>query len=520
MIWSSERERGASAGVIVVPCARELNGLDIGPPRWRANGACVARLRFCGRRCPDRGGCGDAREKHPGRREDSTMRVRVSRARAFVWAALLAAVLAVVAACGGGGDSGGGGGSIRGQTITYWASNQGASIQQDNEILRKAIARFTKQTGVKVNFKVIPWSDLFTNITTAVTSGKGPDVLNIGNTWSATLQSTGAFEPFDGSTLNAVGGKSKFLSSSWSASGKPGQTPTSIPLYGLSYGLFYNKQLFQQAGISSPPKTWSEFVADAKKLNNPSKGQYGVALEGASITENAHWAFILGRQNGGDLFDKSGKPTFDSPPIVKAVKDYVDLWGTDKVVNPSSAQWSDGTQALASFAKGKAAMTMWQNNAENNLRTNGMKRSEYGVADVPVVDGSNTPIMTHVAGINISIFKNSQHKNAALAFVKFLTSQGEQVKLNEEYGSLPVVKSAQQDPAFDTPTLKTFNSILAKHAQPMPLIDQEGQMETFIGDAVKQLIAKATTRGSVSEADVKAQLSEANQKMQAAGGGG
>jgi multiple sugar transport system substrate-binding protein len=473
-----------------------------------------------------------ARQAEPGRPAASphaaprigrncAMRLSASRARITLAAALAAAVL-VVAACGGG-DSGGSGnansGNIRGQTITYWASNQGATIDQDKQVLRDAIARFTQQTGVKVDFKVIPWSDLFTNITTAVTSGKGPDVLNIGNTWSATLQSTGAFEPFQGTTLSSVGGKDKFVQSSWSASGAPGKTPTSVPLYGLSYGLFYNKQLFKQAGIAAPPKTWSEFVADAKKLTNPAKGQYGVALEGASITENAHWAFILGRQNGGNLFDKDNKPTFDSPQNVKGVKDFVDLWGTDKVVNPSSAQWSDGTQALAAFAKGKAGMTLWQNNAENNIRTNGMKKSQYGVADVPVMDGTNTPIMTHVAGINISVFKNSQHKDAALAFVKFMTSPTEQVSLNQQFGSLPVTQAAQKDQAFDTPNLKTFNSILAKHAEPMPLINEEGQMETFVGDAVKQLVAKAATQGSVSEAEVKSALSAANQKMQAAGGG-
>jgi multiple sugar transport system substrate-binding protein len=436
------------------------------------------------------------------------------------WAAAPAAVAAatlVVAACGGGGG-GGGGGPIRGQTITYWASNQGATVDQDKQVLGKAIAKFTKQTGVKVNFKVIPWSDLFNNITTAVTSGKGPDVLNIGNTWSATLQSTGAFLPFEGSDLSTVGGKDRFLSTSWAASGAPGKTPTSVPLYGLSYGLFYNTKLFKQAGISAPPKTWSEFVADAKKLTKPAQNQWGVAVEGASITENAHWAFILGRQNGGQLFQGT-KPTFDSPQIVKGVKDYVDLVGDDKVASPSNAQFSDGTQALAEFAKGKAGMIMWQNNAENNLISNGMKPTDYAVAEVPVVDGASTPIMTHVAGINVSVFKNSEHKAAALAFVKFLTSDSEQISLNTQFHSLPVVTSVVGADAFNTSSLKTFNSILAKHAAPMPLINEEGQMETIIGGAVKQLFATAATKGSVTEADVKSALSDANQKMAAAAGG-
>src|SRR3954447_11496285 len=438
------------------------------------------------------------------------------------WAATLGAVAAaalIVGACGGGGGSGGTTGPIKGQTITYWASNQGASVDQDKQVLSAAIAKFTKQTGVKVNFKVIPWPDLFNNITTAVTSGKGPDVLNIGNTWSATLQSTGAFLPMEGNALSTVGGKEKFLQTSWSASGTPGKTPTSVPLYGLSYGLFYNPKLFKQAGIDGPPKTWSEFVDTAKKLTKPDQGQWGVAVEGASITENAHWAFILGRQNGGQLFD-GNKPTFDDPAVVKGVKDYIDLIGDDKVANPSNAQFGDGTQALAQFSKGKVGMIMWQNNAENNLRANGMKPGDYAVADVPVADGSSTPVMTHVAGINVSVFQNSQHKDAALAFIKYLTSPQEQVSLNTQFHSLPVVADAQKDEAFSTPQLKTFNKILADHAEPMPLINEEGQMETIIGGALKGLIATAATKGSVSEAQVKSALTAANEKMAAAGSGG
>jgi multiple sugar transport system substrate-binding protein len=439
---------------------------------------------------------------------------------------VVAAVTMAVTGCGGddGGGGGEGGGSTRGQTITYWASNQGATIDQDKEILGKAIDRFTKKTGINVELKVIPWSDLFNNITTAVTSGQGPDVLNIGNTWSATLQSTGAFLPFEGDTANTIGGTDKFLETSMAASGKEGEPPTSVPIYGLSYGLFYNTKLFKEAGITAPPKTWSEFIDTAKKLTKDTDGdgeidQWGVAVEGSSITENAHWAFILGRQGGGQLFEGS-EPTFDTPPIVKGVTEYANLVGSHKVASPSNAQYADGTQALAQFSKGKAAMVMWQNNAENNIKSNGMKPNEYAVAEVPLLDGTDTPVMTHVAGINISVFQESEKKDAALEFVKFLTSPEEQVKLNSAFGSLPVVKAAQDDEAFATSSLKTFNGILAEHAEPMPLINEEGQMETIIGDAVKQLIATAATKGSVSEAEAKAALTEADQKMAAASGGG
>ena len=123
-------------------------------------------------------------------------------------------------ACGGGSEGGG-------NTLSYWASNQGASIDQDKRVLGRAVKEFKKQSGISVKIKVIPWSDLYNNILTATTSGQGPDVLNIGNTWSASLQATGAFLPFDGEMLDKIGGKSKFLSSSFAASGAPGETPTS-----------------------------------------------------------------------------------------------------------------------------------------------------------------------------------------------------------------------------------------------------------------------------------------------------
>ena len=448
-----------------------------------------------------------------------------SRAIRTTAAGVLAAVFFAVAACGGGGDdtsSGSGGKSNAGTKITYWASNQGATIDQDKQVLTEAIARFKKQTGVDVEFKVIPWSDLFTNITTATTSGKGPDVLNIGNTWSATLQATGAFIPFEGEDLEAIGGKEKFLKTSFAASGAPGKEPTSVPIYGLSYALFYNRKLFKQANLE-PPKTWSEFVDTAKKLTKDTNGdgkpdQWGFVMEGASITENAHFAFILGRQNGGELFD-GNKPTFDSDPIVKGVSDYVNLIRRDKVVDPGNAQYADQTRSSGQFAKGKTGMFIYQNNAENNLKAAGMKASEYGVAEVPVADGSDTPIMTHVAGINVSVFSNTKKKGAALQFVKFLTSPEEQVTLNKAFGSLPVVAEAQKDPAFSSPNLKTFNGILAEHAEPMPLIPEEGQMETFIGDAVKQLIATSATKGPVSDEQVRAALKSANEKMAAAAGG-
>ena len=256
--------------------------------------------------------------------------------------------------------------------------------------------------------------------------GKGPDVLNIGNTWSATLQATGAFVPFEGEDLEAVGGKDKFLKTSFAASGAPGRADLGPALRPLLRALLQQEAV--RGGGPAAAEDVAEFVDTAKKLTKDTNGdgkpdQWGFAMEGGSITENAHFAFILGRQNGGELFD-GNKPTFDTARIVTGVSDYVNLIGRDKVADPGNAQYADGTRTAGQFAKGKTGMFIYQNNAENNLKAAGMKKDEYGVAEVPVADGSDTPIMTHVAGINLSVFTNTKKKAAALEFVKFLTSPG------------------------------------------------------------------------------------------------
>ena len=171
------------------------------------------------------------------------------------------------------------------------------------------------------------------------------------------------------------------MRTAFATGGMLGKPVTSVPLYGLVYGLYYNKKMFADAGLK-PPTTWQELQTAAKKLTDPAKKQYGMVLEGASYTESVHFAFIFGRQNGGQPFDAAGKATFTSDGMVNGVKQYVDLMGKDKVVNPSNVQYKNGPEAPGDFAKGKAAMLMSQNNADNTLQADGMKSSEDGVVRI------------------------------------------------------------------------------------------------------------------------------------------
>ena len=423
----------------------------------------------------------------------------------------LAATLTAVplAACG----SSSGTSSATHPTLTYWATNQGTSLQDDRQVLGPQIAKFTKQTGVKVNFEVIPWTTVLNQITAATVSGKGPDVLNIGNTWSPSLQATGALLPFTPSIMSQIGGSSRFLAGSLSATGAPGKPPTAVPLYSLAYALYYNKAQFAAAGISGPPATWTELIADGKKLTT--NGHYGLAIEGGSVAENIHMAFELSQQQGGQFFDAAGKPTFNTPQNVAAVKQMMDFMQTDKITNPSDAQYSKGTEALVDYATGKTAMVIWQA-ASGSLKQLGMNAADVGVAPVPLPSPAppgGKAVTSMVAGINMAVFKDTKNMSAALQFVKFMTSTPEQESLNGTYGSLPTVSAAYSDPVFHTTAVNTFRSILTSSAAPMPPVAQESAFETAVGTAIIHLYADAATGKAVTDSMIAQALTQAQAQL-------
>ena len=401
------------------------------------------------------------------------------------------------------------------RTLTYWASNQGTSIEHDKQVLQPELDKFTQRTGIKVKLEVVPWADLLNRILAATTSGKGPDILNIGNTWSASLQATDAFVPIDDAILAKVGGKDRFLGPSYAATGAVGKDPVGLPVYSNAYGLYYNKKLFAEAGVQ-PPKTWDEMAEVGKKLNTG--GRWGLALEGASGTELVHHAFTFGKQYGAEIF-AGDKPKFDSPEMVNGVKRFVELMSKDKIINPSNAEYSAGTQSLADFAAGKSAMLMWQS-AQGSLITNGMKAEDIGVAPIPMpatLPPGGQKMNSMVGGINMAIFKETKNKDAAVDLLAFMTSAEEQTILNKAYGSLPSVKDAYTDPAFQTENVKVFQQILSESAAPLPQLPSESQFETLVGDAVKALIADAASGKAITDESVKSRLHDAQEKMAAAG---
>lgn len=414
--------------------------------------------------------------------------------RAAATGAVVMSLALAATGCGGGSSTDGGGSDDSPKTLTYWASNQGASIEADKKVLQPELDKFEKRTGIKVKLEVVPWSDLLNRILTAATSGQGPDVLNIGNTWSASLQATGALLPWSDAEFTKIGGKDRFVASALGSTGAQGKDPAAVPLYSMAYALYYNKQIFADAGITHPPATWAELVADGKKIQ--AKGKQVLGAEGANVSENIHHAFVFAKQHGADFFTADGKPDFTSDGAVSAVKQYVDLMAKDKAIPQGNAEYAQN-QSVSDFAKGRTAMLLWQS-ASANLKSQGMSEDKYGIAPVPVqsgAPGAGAQVNSMVAGINLAVFKNTDNLGGASEFVKFMTGDEEQKILNTAYSTIPPVASAQSDAAFNSPANAVLKDTLAKSAAALPQVADESQFETVVGTAVKELFADAAAGG-------------------------
>ncbi|MDR1427703.1 MAG: sugar ABC transporter substrate-binding protein [Bifidobacteriaceae bacterium] len=401
-----------------------------------------------------------------------------------------------------------------GVTISYWATNQGPSVPFDEEVLNEQIARFTEETGIEVDLEVVPWSEINDQIVTATTTMRGPDVLNFGNTNAYRYGSTGALLPFTEEDLAAVGGRDKFIPAAFSTTDL--DPITSLPLYSQVYGLFYNKKLYADAGLE-PPTTWNEYVEQLEQLTDPSNNVYGLAYPGANNSMLMHFLFIYGRQHGVLPFDDDANATLNTDGMAETALQLIDLYQKG-VVSPGSYESTEGGDAMNDFLQGKVATVIQQNGAViNGIADSGLSTDDFGVVPLPLIDplsAGGEPIQSMIAGTNISVFANTEHKAESLAFVQFMTDNDTLATLDAAYGVLPVIEGAGLDFMPDEEWAATFIDILSNRSQALPIMGDNNAFQTNAGGEISRLIGQSATSGSPITLDqVKEALNAAQDMM-------
>jgi len=357
-----------------------------------------------------------------------------------------------------------------------------AAAAKQAAFLAKLKATFEKQDpAITVDISTYTGSPA-TLVDTMVASHRGPNVMEVGTTFIPTLTATGAFVPWSTTMLKQVK-ISHIITAATRMDAVAGKAPVGIPDSAEPFALWYNKVMFAKAGIKSPPRTWTEFLADAKKLTHPSQGVYGAAMAPADPFYSLHLTWLLSRQNGGEVINSSGsKAQFASPRVASQVRFYLDWLTKYHIVAPSDVQDQE-TEMIDAFVAGKAAMVpvggLYDLAQIDATASKSFLAKNLGVAPNPVIPFGDTSTpkgglatASFVSGQEQAIFKYSSSSaqiGAAVKWIRFYTSAAVQKQLPQLYGTLPINKNAYTASYLRTPMWKTFESI-EKTSEPTPQV--------------------------------------------------
>ena len=441
------------------------------------------------------------------------MRHKITAVAAFAAAAL------AVAGCGSGGSSSSAGasgqtGSAPG-TLTVW--RMGASVPSQVAWMNSVVTEFHKEfpafASTKVNVVWVPWGNRTTAWTNALASGKNaPDITELGNTDTPTEASLGALANI-APQVGAWSAKPDLVSGMLANDTQDGNV-YAVPWFGGVRGVWYRKDWFAKAGITSTPTTWAGLVADAKLLMKAYPGSYGIGAP--SNYTNAIVSFIWGA--GGQVATQSGgkwTAQLTSPASEAGIKFYADLLLTEKV-SPSKyiGQTELGNPGATSggsnedFALGKLGLYIDGPWASANFPKNAVDTKNLASFPIPSQHGP-APAPAFAGGSDLAVWSGSKNKEAAWDLLSVMDSQANATSFANLQGFFPPFTSKLTSGAYTSSPVMAGFAKAASVTQISPL-NAKNWSTADATDAIIPTMMKALMRG----APFTATVTQANTQLQ------
>lgn len=370
----------------------------------------------------------------------------------------------------------------------------GASNEQDGETIvrygrwglpeeiaaeRELITLFEEQNpDVTIKVEYASWAEYNRKLQAQMAAGAPPDVFLLGGTQFYDYLALGQIADL---TDRLAGDPEIDLSAYY---------PQPLEVFtvdGRHYGmprdcntvaLYYNKGLFDKAGVPVPNGdwTWDDLLDAAKKLTIDENGdgrtdQFGFLASFESM--EVHWGGFVWQNGGTILNDEKTGCTLDQPAAIEALAFYTGMV-THHGVSPDSSQ----TAAFGSqmFLTGRVAMTTdgsWMINNYDNIDS-----FEWGVAPLPRGKQQAAP----VNGLCHVMSASTQNEDAAWRFVKFMGSRAYQEKLAELRASIPALRSVAESDLYlsDRPEAKAAFLSQFADARTLPFTPGFARLESAI----------------------------------------
>jgi multiple sugar transport system substrate-binding protein len=363
------------------------------------------------------------------------------------------ALLVSTTACGSG-DTGSDDPNAK-VTLSYavWDKNQVPAMQQ------LATAFTQENPNITIDVQLTPWETYWTKMKAAATGGAAPDVFWMNGPNYQLYATNGVLAELDekiAADKVDLSAYPKALVDLYTVDGKHYGLPKDFD----TVGLWYNKELFDAAGVAYPDATWTwdTFKAAAAKLTDKSKGQYAI---GANLSSAQEYQYNTIFQAGGSVISADAKKSgYADPATIAGLQFWTDLIKDGH--SPDLKTMTD-TVPLNLFESGKTAMYYGGSWNVAEFTANDYTKTRVDVAPLP----KGVKAATVIHGLANVVSAKSEHPNQAWTFVKYLGSQAAAEQLGKS-GVIPAYNGTQTAWAAAHPELKLQAAFLDQVATAVP----------------------------------------------------
>lgn len=347
-------------------------------------------------------------------------------------AALLAGVLAAAAVLSGCGGQGNNGSTTSADSAAAESTTEGKTKASGekvtisllswntDEILGEFIAGFEQENpNIKIDLQYVPPVQQYVDkFSVLAASGQMTDMFYIAAENKQEVISKGVAE--DISDMEIFSRIDPATSATYGKDGK---------IYGYSPdawigGIFYNKDLFEQAGIEKEPETWQDFVDCAAKLKAIGVEPYLDDADNVhNLAQDLYQCSVISQEPDADVQINEGKATFQ-----EKYTEPLKLWYDDMIASGLYSQMALGLnsdQVIDMFANGEVAM---MHGGPWNIATIEQKNPEMNYDIFGLSDNSGNRVLPGAVNVGLSVSTTSEHKDACRAFIEYMARDENIVK--------------------------------------------------------------------------------------------
>jgi multiple sugar transport system substrate-binding protein len=377
-------------------------------------------------------------------------------------------------------------------TVSEYSARTGPYFEE----AAKAFKAANPRTDVQI--EVVPWDVLLQKLTTDIAAGSNADLSIIGTRWLVDFVKQGVAEPLDSHATPEF--KSRFIDIFLTPSAMEGKL-YGLPIAASARALYYNKELFEKAGIQGPPQTWDELKAHAKRITALGGGVRGFGLQGKEIETDVYFYYAMWSY-GAEILNPDGTSGLSNPGALQAAKLYKSMIDEGLTQPGVTSYTREDVQNL--FKQGKLGMVITAPFLSKQIKEEA-PNLKYGVAPIPA--GPAGKRGTYAVTDSIIMFRNSKNKAEAWKFLDYLFQTELRAKFTQGEGFLPVNKEvARMDYFAKDPDLKAFTDLLPD-ARFAPVIAGWEEIAQITSDALQKIY--------LGQGDVDATLKDAAVRVNA-----